>query len=223
MTCSSLPSLAARSTDAAGTPILETSRARLLGAACASTAAGLGLLTAGKGTPLLLHVGTAAFLSLIVFEDVRRMRIPNALTFPALLVALVAAAATGGVPALVAAILGALAGLFLLLGPYALGWLGAGDVKAMLVVGALFGARAVPSLFLCMVLAGGSLALAYVILRGELPSLLMRWLLSAFTTLLTRRLYYAPAPRGSAAAAGLPFGIAMACGVIAYSIWENPR
>ena len=216
---STLPTAAAASPDAAGAQALAPSRARLLGAACASTAAGLGLMMAGKGTPLLLQLGTAVFLSLVVFEDVRRMRIPNALTFPALLLALAGAAASGGTPALAGALLGALAALVLLLGPYALGWLGAGDVKAMLVLGALFGARALLPLFLWMVGAGGVLALAYLVLRGELVELLTRWLLSLQTTLATRRLHFFPAPRGSAAASGLPFGVAMACGAIAFSIW----
>jgi len=213
------PTAAAASPDAAGAETLAPSRPQWLGAACASTAAGVGLLMAGKGAPPILQLGTAAFLSLVVFEDVRRMRIPNALNFPALLLALAAAAIGGGMSALAGASLGALAALALLLGPYALGWLGAGDVKAMLVLGALFGARPLLPLFLWMLGAGGVLALAYLILRGELLGLLARWLLSAQTSLSTRRLHYFPAPRGSAAAEGIPFGVAMACGAMAFFIW----
>ena len=219
MTSSTHPTAAAPSHGAAGAMSLAPSRARLLGAACASTAAGLGLLIAGKGTPLLPHLGSAAFLSLVVFEDVRRMRIPNAMTFPALALALVAAATTAGVPGLVAALLGAGFALLLLLGPYALGWLGAGDVKAMMVLGALFGAGPLFPLFVWMLGVGGVLALGFLTLRGELLNLLTRWLHSACMTLVTRRLHYFSAPHGSAAAAGLPFGVAMAGGAIAFSLW----
>jgi prepilin peptidase CpaA len=159
----------------------------------------------------------------VVFEDVRRMRIPNALTFPALPLALGAAAICGGGPGLLSATLGALAALVILLAPYALGWLGAGDVKAMLVVGALFGAHALPPLLFWMVLVGGALALAYLVLRGELGDLLARWWLSLQTTLITRRLHYFGPRPGSAAASGLPFGIAMACGAIAFSLFGGAR
>jgi prepilin peptidase CpaA len=151
------------------------------------------------------------------------MRIPNALTFPALPLALGAAAFCGGSSGLLSAGLGALAALALLLAPYALGWLGAGDVKAMLVVGALFGARDLPPLLFSIVLVGGGLALGYLVVRGELGDLLARWWLSLQTTLATRRLYYFHPQRGSAAASGLPFGIAMACGAIAFSLFGGPR
>jgi prepilin peptidase CpaA len=173
--------------------------------------------------PPLLRAGTAAFLSLVVLEDVRAMRIPNRLTFCALPLALAAAALSGGVPGLVAALLGSCAALLFGLGPYALGWLGAGDVKALAVLGALLGAHALPVFFLYTFLAGGALALAYLALRGGLPDLLSRWWLSACASLATRRLHYFSPARGSAAAAGLPFGIAMACGAIALSLWGGPR
>lgn len=210
-------------TSAAADQACALSRARLVGAACASAAAGAGLLLAGEGMPPVLRVGTAAFLSLVVFEDVRRMRIPNALTFPALPLALGAAALDGGGPGLLAATLGALAALLLLLAPYALGWLGAGDVKAMLVIGALFGARDLPAVLFYSVLAGGALALAFLILRGELFDLLARWWLSAQTTLATRRIHYFHPQRGSAAASGLPFGVALASGAIAFALWGGAR
>jgi prepilin peptidase CpaA len=165
----------------------------------------------------------AAFLSLVVFEDVRSMRIPNALTFPALGLALAAAGASGGLQALGQALAGAIAALGVLLIPYALGWLGAGDVKAMAVLGALLGLGSLLPLLYYVLLAGGILALAFVAIRGELIALFVRWGLSLQTTLATRRLTYFPAPRGSAAAGALPFGVAMACGAIALGWFGAPR
>jgi prepilin peptidase CpaA len=194
----------------------------VLVAGAAAIVAGVGLLLAGEGMPPLHRMGTAAFLSLVVFEDVRRMRIPNALTFPALLLALAAAAVSGGAVALAGAALAASAALVLGIGPYALGWLGAGDVKALVVLGALVGMTALLPLLFSVIIAGGVMALAHLALRGELAGLLTRWWLSLQTTLVTRRLcYFSPAP-GSAAAAGLPFGVAMACGAIAFSLWGAP-
>lgn len=208
---------------AAGASGLPRALSRVLAAVCTSAAAGAGIWMAGEGTPPLQRVGLAAFLSLVVFEDVRRMRIPNALTFPALAGALALAAIEGGFEAVGPALLGAAAGLALLLIPYALGWLGAGDVKAMSVLGALLGLGSLLPLLYYAILAGGVLALAFVTIRGELGALLVRWGLSLQTTLITRRwTWFAPAP-GSACAAGLPFGVAMACGAIALSLLGAPR
>jgi prepilin peptidase CpaA len=200
---------------------IVVSRARVLAAASAAIAAAVGIMVTGQGTPLLARVGAAAFLSIVVFEDVRRMRIPNALTFPALGLSLLAATVSGGAAGFGAALLGALAGLAVLLIPYALGWLGAGDAKAMAVVGALFGAPAVLPLAWWMIVLGGVLAIVVVAARGGLVDLVVRWSLSLAATLAERRLrYFGPAT--PVAAEGLPFGVAMAYGVVAFSIWGIP-
>jgi len=113
----------------------------------------------------------AGLLSLAVASDLRSRTIPNAITIPGLLAGLVLGALMqGGVPT--SALLGA--GLALLVGfpLFALGGLGAGDVKLFMAVGAFVGPGGLFSVLIYGGLAGGVLALASAVRRGALLSLL---------------------------------------------------
>jgi prepilin peptidase CpaA len=157
-----------------------------------------------------------------VHQDVRSLRIPNWLTFPSLLGAVALGAARGGCEGAGTALLGAGAALAVGFVPFALRWLGAGDVKAAMVLGALWGPPAFLAVFWWMLVVGGLLALAFVAAQGGLADLLARWLRSARATLVTRRLTYVRPAAGSAAARGLPFAVAMALGAAAFQIWGTP-
>src|SRR5688500_17057938 len=71
--------------------------------------------------------------------DVRSRRIPNALTFGAAASALVYALATGGIGSLGFAAAGWIAGAALFFPFFALGGMGAGDVKLIAALGAWVG------------------------------------------------------------------------------------
>jgi prepilin peptidase CpaA len=164
----------------------------------------------------------AAFFFVAVERDVRECRIPNWLTFPALGLAVAYGAVTGGAPGAATSLLGAGVALGILLLPYSLGWFGAGDVKAMMVVGALWGAGVLIPVIAWAVGLGGVLALAWVSIRGGLPDLVMRWWHTLFVSLASRKwTYFAPAP-GSPAASGIPFAVAMGMGVASYGMWGAP-
>ena len=126
--------------------------------------------------------------------------------------ALALAGVTRGTAGVAHALMGAGVALAVLFVPFLLRWLGAGDVKAMMVLGALWGRElVVPTLF-WMFVAGGALAIALVAARGELYDLCTRWRRSLWITLSTRRLtFFAPSP-GSAAGGGLPFAVAIGIG-----------
>jgi prepilin peptidase CpaA len=182
----------------------------------------VGFVWTARETPLPATVWAAAFLFLAIERDVRSMRIPNWLTGGSLAAALALAGATRGLPGLGYALAGAGAALAVLFVPFALRWLGAGDVKAMMVLGALWGHELVlPTLF-WMFIAGGALALALVAARGELVDLVTRWGRSAWITLSSGRpTFFAPAP-GSAAGGGLPFAVAIGIGASMYQLWGFP-
>src|SRR2546425_13068330 len=72
--------------------------------------------------------------------DLYSRRIPNALTFGAAAVALVVAAALGGASGAWSTLMGLAVGLAIWLPIYALGGMGAGDVKVMAAIGAWLGA-----------------------------------------------------------------------------------
>jgi prepilin peptidase CpaA len=82
---------------------------------------------------------TAFVLTVAVF-DVRERRIPNLLVFPAALAGLLLNTYRSGVGGIGFALLGLGAGLALLLIPYAVGGMKAGDVKFLAAIGAFVGA-----------------------------------------------------------------------------------
>ena len=128
-----------------------------------------------SGSPLPAPLWSAAFLFLAIHQDVRDMRIPNWLTLPSLLGALALGAWNGALAGAGAALAGAGIALAVLFVPFALRVLGAGDVKAGMVLGALWGADAFLPALWWMVLAGGLLALVLLTAQGALPDLLRRW------------------------------------------------
>jgi len=164
----------------------------------------------------------AAFLFCVVCHDVRRRRIPNLLTFPALLAAWLFAGLSAGPLAAAQSFAGSLLLIAVLFLPFAGGGMGAGDLKASAVIGALWG----PTVGLCVViwalLLAAAAALLMLTLRGELTDLLRRWTNSLGVSLATRSpVYFGPAP-DSAAAQGLPFGIALGLGAAAFCQFGAP-
>lgn len=120
---------------------------------------------------LLLNGRTGALLALLLVAaviDCRTHRIPNGLVLCGLAYSLVFNALhpphPGATPLWTLA--GAGIGLLSLLPLYALGVLGAGDVKLMAMVGAFVGPAALPPVLLYTLVCGGLLALAWTVARG---------------------------------------------------------
>jgi prepilin peptidase CpaA len=158
-------------------------------------------------------------LMAVVEEDVRHRRIPNRITFLGFAAAVLHATWMAGSDGLSSALAGASVGLAFLAIPFAMGWLGAGDVKAMMALGAFFGVSSLPSLLWWVTVSGGALALCTLVAEGQGRDLLRRWHRSLELSLFTRRPWYVAPAAGTTAAAGLPFGVAIALGVAADQIW----
>lgn len=173
--------------------------------------------------PLPILGWAAAFLFVAVERDVHCQRIPNWLTFPAFAAALLYAAFVGGPTGALDAGLGTAAAFALLLLPYSVGALGAGDVKAAMVLGAGFGAATVSEQLLLAFGFGGLFAALRLATLGELTGLAKRWLHSLSATLMARRFIYFPPAPGTAAARGIPFAVAIALAVSAQILMEIPR
>jgi prepilin peptidase CpaA len=160
---------------------------------------------------------TASFLFLLVVEDVRNRRIPNWLTVPGAAAGVVLAIATAGWPGAVQAVAGVFTAFVVLIVPFAMRGLGAGDVKALIALGAFWGPVGILGSFPWMLVAGGAIAFVLLSLQGELPAMLRRWATALVTWRVTRRwIYAAPAPGERR---GLPFALAIALGASAYQFW----
>jgi len=91
--------------------------------------------------------------------DVINRKIYNVVLFPALLFAIGYNWYQGGLPVLGQSLLGMLVGLLILIIPFAMGGIGAGDVKLLGVIGAFKGVTFVLYTAIGMGLAGGLIAL----------------------------------------------------------------
>ena len=197
-------------------------RALSLGLALAASAAVVASGLVGP-RPLPILGWAAAFVFLVVESDVRCRRIPNWVTFPAPGLALALALLLHGSAGLVAALLGVATAFGLLLVPYAVGALGAGDVKAAMALGALLGPSATLALLAFALGFGGLIALLKVAASGEARDVLRRWYLSVANLVATRRWVFLTAEPGSAADGGIPFAVALGFAVAAELAREGIR
>jgi len=104
--------------------------------------------------------------------DVRTRRIPNALTFSAALIGLLFHVAKAGADGAQFAAGGWVVGLLLLLPYFALGGMGAGDVKLVAALGAWLGPAHAFWLAIYAGLAGGAIGLIVAIAHGYLGTAL---------------------------------------------------
>jgi prepilin peptidase CpaA len=146
--------------------------------------------------------------------DVRSGRIPNRLTYTALLAALLLRTALVGLSGLKSGAIGMLVagGLFLLL--YILGAMGGGDMKLMAAVGAWVGSAQVMRLILAAALAGGVLAIGRIIFRNMMGQTL-RNIMQLIYYRLTSGLQ--PHPELNVQSSGsqrVPYGVAIAVGAL---------
>lgn len=113
----------------------------------------------------LLTGATAVLAVLSLTFDFFWRKIPNLLTFPAILLGLTLHCVEGKWGGLLFSFLGLLMGIVFFFIPYALGGMGAGDVKLLAAVGALQGPGMVVLVFLYTALMGGVMIAIIFFLR----------------------------------------------------------
>jgi prepilin peptidase CpaA len=107
-------------------------------------------------------------LLLSLITDLRSRKILNVVTFPAIGLGLLLNTVSDGWGGLTFSVLGLLAGSSLLLVPYLLGGMGAGDVKLLAAVGALKGASFVFHAGIYTAIIGGVIGAAYLVWKRKL-------------------------------------------------------
>jgi prepilin peptidase CpaA len=152
--------------------------------------------------------------------DWNTRRIPNALTFPLALGALVGNLVLGGGMGLAGSAVGLVFGLAFFLVLMALGAMGAGDVKLMAALGALLGAVHIFWIGLFTAALGGVLVVFYSLGHRSLPRLVNRTGTLLKTAVLTGRL-----PKAEELSAKredyMPYALAIALGVVAQYLYRG--
>ena len=154
--------------------------------------------------------------------DIRSSRIPNQLTYSAVLAALLFRTAILGVSGLKSGALGMLVagGLFLLL--FVLGAMGGGDMKLMAAVGAWVGSTQVMMLILTAALAGGVLAIGRMILSKAVGQTLRNTMHLIYYRLTSGLQPHPELNVQSSDSQRVPFGVAIAVGALScagHAIW----
>ncbi len=106
-----------------------------------------------------------ATLIVAAWIDGKQLRVPNWITFPMVFAGLAYSAAIGGWQGLGDGLIGMCVGLATLLPLYAVGGMGAGDVKLMAGIGAWLGATVTWHAFLVSAVVGGVMAIIMVLKR----------------------------------------------------------
>lgn len=173
---------------------------------------------------LLAHVHepvvffASLFFMVICITDTLQSRIPNMATFTLILIGLGYHLQTGGVSGGVMAVVGLLVGLTLLIVPYLMGGMGAGDVKALAALGALLGPGDIFQVFIFSGLIGGVMALAHLAFSGNLQGRLRSWLATGWLVITGQGLP-GKTVDGADAKIKYPYGAAIALGFFAFISW----
>jgi prepilin peptidase CpaA len=117
------------------------------------------------------HLSAIALAAVAAVWDLRVRRIPNFLTFGAAAAAIIAHGAVSGLSGAGWATAGLLVGLVFFFPLFALGGMGAGDVKLVAALGAWLGPASAAWLALFSFIAGGILGLAVAVGYGYLTQL----------------------------------------------------
>jgi prepilin peptidase CpaA len=172
-------------------------------------------------TPVPIDMYLIIFLSaaLIVATaiDMRTYRIPNLLTYPAMLIALIYHTVTNGLNGLIFSSLGLMTGMGLFSIPFFIGVMGAGDAKLMGAVGAVLGCRGVLNASLFTAVAGGIFALVLLLFHYRDFRFVTRTVETIQASLVAKCLIRIPVSHKEKNPK-LYYGIAIATGTL-YTIW----
>jgi prepilin peptidase CpaA len=148
--------------------------------------------------------------------DLRTQKIPNLLTYPAMIFALSYHSAINGFEGLIFSGAGLLIGILLLIIPYAMGGMGAGDAKLLGTIGSFLGAKATFIAFIFIALAGGIYSLALILIHRDVFKGFFSEKLLVLSSMVTLRQYVPIENRNSEHRPRLKYGVAIAFGTITY-------
>ena len=169
-------------------------------------------------TFLITFLGIVLAVALVT--DFRFQKVPNLLTFPAMVTAICYHILTGGLAGFLFSGGGLVLGTAVFIIPFLLGGMGAGDAKLMGAVGAVIGPKGVLITAVLTCLFGGIYALIILIIRREISAdILTRWWATLKLTIYTGKVVYFPANKKEKQPK-LCYGIAIVTGTLFYVLLE---
>jgi prepilin peptidase CpaA len=155
----------------------------------------------------------------VIISDLKSQRIPNKITFPAMLIGCLFQVWLKGFPGLVFSLQGIGLGIALFIIPYMIGKMGAGDAKLIGAVGAFLGPKGIFIAFIYIGIAGGIYSLLLIAWhRQKFRGFFMEQYVSALVFLGTKKLNWS-----SSQAEGRPrlcYGVAIGVGTWLYIALE---
>lgn len=153
-----------------------------------------------------------------VMWDLREHKIPNRIVLSATSFALALHFARGGVNELILSLGGLALGVTLLIIPFSLRVLGAGDVKFLATIGAIQGAHFVAATFLLSALVGGAISVILLVTHRQFLSTAKKlaWNVVSFTTPYVQMVANERNGQnhGGELASAFPYGVAIGVGAI---------
>jgi len=182
-----------------------------------------------SGGVTLLLVVFALGLAMAGYTDVRSRRVPNYLVFTLIPLGILVSYASLGWRGAEQAMLGCLVGGGLLMLPFAIGALGAGDVKLIAALGTLTGPRLMLWTFLLIMAIGVVVSLVNILYRRAARQTwtnlqLIYYRLMSLNKLLLEPAAQAPAGSGIVRDNTIPFGAIIAIAgevVLIWSVWKT--
>ncbi|TDL73866.1 prepilin peptidase [Rhodococcus qingshengii] len=156
-------------------------------------------------------------LIICLFTDIKSRKILNTVTLPAIIFGLVINIFYTGFDGFMYSGRGFLVGLSLLLVPYMLGGMGAGDVKLMAAIGALMGTSFVFYSFIYTALIGGVLAIVLIFHK--------RGFMNTIKSFLFKVLFFRSSigsmiiSNDKKSSISFPYGVAIVLGTLCTLVW----
>jgi len=166
-------------------------------------------------------VAASIYFILACTTDTFKAKIPNLLNACLLVAGFILSTMALGMQGFLLSLSGLGLGIGLLLLPYIMGGMGAGDVKALGALGALIGPYDLLHVFVYMAFFGGGLALLHHLYTSDIKKSLHEAWLSVCTSALTQKAHYIFPEKSTSRKGALrfPYSTAIALGYYSFVYW----
>jgi prepilin peptidase CpaA len=160
-------------------------------------------------------------LVLCAVYDITANKIPNIVTIPSVISAVALHSLNHGLDGFLFSTAGMATGIALLIIPYIMSGMGAGDVKLMGAVGSFLGVKATFEAFLIIALFGGVYAMALILIRRDVFKGFFSEKLMVLSSMVLLRQYMPIQTESSGQKPRLKYGVAIALGTITYLVLKS--